>query len=959
MVKQQLRRFLRPIWVALLSSLPLAAMAQGPASRLRGPITGEPATALPGSRPPLAAMATDTGVLPPGTPMDGLTLVFSRSAAQEADLQGVLAAQQDPASPQYHQWLTPDGFGKRFGVADADLARVETWLQGEGFSIQGVNRSHNAMTFSGTAGTVGLAFGTELHSYSLRGETHFAPATTLRLPAALAPLVTAVLHTSDFRPKPSLRLARAQAVPVPDYTSSLTQAHYLTPKDVATMYNVQALYSAGYTGVGQSIAVVGQSYVLTSDVTAFQAAAGLPTNAPTLVLVPNTGVAGISSGDEGESDIDLEYAGGMAPGANVYLVYVGNGATANGNPFNVFDALNYAITENIAPVVSISYGGCEALASASLLNSYNAIYMQAAAQGQSIIASTGDTGSESCYGSPNQTNAVQEQLSASFPASSPYVTAVGGTQMVDGASVAGASTYWASASGTDVTSSLLSYVPEVAWNEDAITKSLSAGGGGASIVFARPTWQTGVPGIAAGSTRLLPDVSLLSAVSAPGYLYCSSDAVNLRAEALTGSCTNGFRDASGKYLLIAGGTSFAAPVLAGMTALLNQVKHATGQGSLNPQLYGLAANPAIYASAFHDITSGTIACPIASTTYCSAAGASGFAAGTGYDEATGLGSLNFANLVSAWPSTSFTALPNSVTTLAPATAQPATGATDVIAINVTSTSTGAVIPTGTVAVSVDGVSSATLTLVNGSANFSYAAAGAGGVHVIKAVYSGDAVHAPSIGTTTVTITTNTPATGSFTLAATNLTVATGSVGTSTVTATPSGGYSGSIVWTLSASTAAPNLCYRIKVLPVSGTQATTTDTLSIGVGAAVCAAPPNLPSMRPVPAIAEKAGNIVPPAGLPARPWKGRPVALGFAGLLLTGFATRRRVRGIPTLLALVSLTAVGLGISGCSGSGTGTGTTGSAPPTAAATTYTLTLTGRDSVSSSIMASTDFTLTTH
>ncbi len=954
MVKQQIRKFVRPAGVALLSWLPLTMSAQGPAARLSGPILSEHAIALPGSRSPLAAMATDAGVVPAGDAIHGMTLVFSRSAAQQADLQALLAAQADPASPQYHQWLTPDSFGQRFGVSDADLARVESWLQGAGFSVEGANRSHNAVTFSGTAGAVGSAFRTELHRYTLGGEMHFAPGTELSLPATLAPLVTAVLHVSDFRPKPSVRLTRAQ-VAAPDYTSSQTQAHFLTPKDMATMYNVQALYSAGYTGVGQSIAVVGQSYVLTSDVTAFQAAAGLPVNAPTLVLVPNTGVSGISSGDEGESDIDLEYAGGMAPGAKVYLVYVGNNDNAG-----VFDALDYAITENIAPVISISYGVCEPLATTSTLNAYNGMYMQAAAQGQSIFASTGDSGSEACFGYSGQTLATQEQVAVSFPASSPYVTAVGGTQMAAGTTASGASTYWATASGTDLSSSLLSYVPEVTWNEDLINSGLSAGGGGASAVFPRAAWQAGVPGIGAGATRLLPDVSLLSALGTPGFLYCSSDLADLQAEALTSSCVNGFRDASGKYLMIAGGTSFAAPALAGMTALLNQVKHSTGQGLLNTQMYALAGNPTTYASAFHDITSGTIACTIASASYCSVAGASGFAAGTGYDEATGLGSINFSNLVSAWPSTASTALPNSVTTLAAATAQPAAGATDAITINVSSTSTSTVTPTGTVAISVDGVTATTVALANGSASYSYIASGAGGTHVIEAAYSGDAGHAPSTGTTTVNIVANTLATGSFTVTAANLTVASGNIGSSAVAITPANGYNGNVVFTLTAPTGAPVLCYRMQygnpstqayTVPVSGV---TSATLLVGVGTSICGSVTNSPYMRPVTVTAQKAGNVVPLS----KPWNATPIAFAFGGLLLTGLATRRRTRGLPTLLALTALTVAGFGLSGCTGSGTGTGTTGSAPPTAAATTYTLTLTGRDSVTSTITASTTLTLTT-
>ncbi len=895
-------------------------------------------------------MAADAGVVPAGTAVKGLTLMFSRTAAQEADLQALLAAQQDPSSPQYHQWLTPDSFGARFGMADADLALVESWLQGEGFSVDGVNRSRNAVTFSGTAGTVGTAFGTELHRYKLDAETHVAPATELSLPAPLAPLITAVLHLSDFRPKPSLRLTHTRTV-APDYTSGQSQAHYLTPKDVATMYDVQAEYSAGYTGVGQSIAVVGQSYVLTSDVTAFQSAAGLTANPPTLVLVPGTGVSGISSGDEGESDIDLEYAGGMAPGANVYLVYVGNNANAS-----VFDALNYAITENIAPVISISYGACEPLSSSASLTSYNAVYMQAAAQGQSIVASSGDLGSEACYGYTGQSTAVQEQLAVSFPASSPYVTAVGGTQMAAGTTAAGASTYWATASGTDVVSSLLSYVPEVTWNEDSTNNGIVASGGGASVVFARPTWQTGVGNIPAGTTRLVPDIALLSAVETPGFLYCSSDLSDLQDEDLTNSCANGFRDSSGKYLLIAGGTSFAAPVMAGMTALLNQVKHSTGQGLLNPEMYSLATNGITFATIFHDITSGTIACTIANANYCSVAGASGYAAGVQYDEATGLGSLDFAKFVSAWPSTTATALPNSVTTLAPASATPTAGAADVVSINVTSTSTSTVTPTGTVALSVDGGTAIPVPLTNGSATYSYTASSTGGTHVITAVYSGDSGHAASKGTTTISITANTVATGSFSLTATNLTAPTGSVGTSTVTATPSGGYTGSVVWTLSTGSAGTNVCYSIGALPVLGTQVATQDTLYIGVGTAVCGSVTNSPFMRPITVAALKASNTP----LPANFVNGKPIAFALASLLLTGFTARRRGRRLPMLLTLTMLTVVGLGLglglTGCSGTGTGQTTT-TPVPTTAASSYTLTLTGSDSVTSTITSSTTFTLT--
>ena len=951
MSQQFRRRTLRPVWAAMVSTLSLLAAAQTPKARLSGPITGD-ATALAGSRPPLARLATDAGALPSGTAMKGLTLVFTRSAAQEADLASLLAAQQDPTSPQYHQWLTPDNFAARFGVAASDLAATEAWLQGQGFSVDGVNRGRNAITFSGTAGTVGTAFRTEFHQYKLSGETHFAPATDLSLPASLSGIVSAVLHTSDFRPKPHFRSAVApQAAPA--FTSSQKQTHFLTPKDVAMMYNITAEYNTGYTGVGQSIAVMGQSYVQTADIAAFRSAAGLPAATPTLVLVPGTGVAGISSGDETESDLDLEYSGGMAPGATVSLVYVGNSPS-----YSAFDALDYAITENIAPVLSISYGGCEPLNSASQLQAYSAMYAQAAAQGQSIFASAGDDGSEDCFGTPGVSTATADQLAVDFPGSSPYVTSVGGTQMASGTTAAGSTTYWGAASSSDNISSLLSYVPEIVWNETSTAQGILAGGGGASIDFPRPSYQAGVPGIPAGTMRLVPDVSLQASIANPGYLYCSSDLDSLEGADLTASCTSGFRDSSGKYLLVAGGTSFAAPIMAGMTALLNQIKHSTGQGLFNTQLYALASNSTTYASAFHDITIGTNACPIASV--CPAQQALLYPAGAGYDEATGLGSVNFANLVTAWPSTSNTALAATVTTLAAASATPGAGAADTITLNVVSATTGAGTPTGTVAVSVDGGPTTSLPLVSGAASFAYIASTTPGSHVITATYIGDTTHAASTSSTSVTITAGTLATGAFGFSVGNLTAPSGSSSTSPVLISPMSGYNGNVVFTLTAPSTAPVVCYQLQYnsmgqttlgfsVPVAGiTQAT----LGVGVGAAQCGSVTNDPSWRIVKPAVLKA-SLTPPASKPSH---GVPVLAALAGLLVTGFAARRRARRLPMLLAMGLLTAVTLGAVGC-GNGGGTGESTSTPVPTSGSSYTLTLTGTDSVTSSITSSTNFTLT--
>lgn len=634
------------VLVVAVSSL-FAQSTVAPLTRLTAPIDNHHRVLLPGSHPPRALPGNDAGAVAPSTALQGISLIFSRTAAQENDLQTLLAAQQNPASPLYHQWLTPEQFAARFGVSDADIASTEAWLQQQGFTVDGVSRSRNRLFFSGTAAQVASAFGAEIHRYTVDGESHFAPNGDLTLPAALSGIIASVNNLSSFRPRPNVRLRTAQ----PEFTSNTSGRHYFSPRDIATAYDINAAYSAGYTGAGQSMAIVGQSAIVTTDITNFQTAAGLAAQAPTLVLVPSSGTSTVVSGDESESDLDLEYSGGIAKGATVYFVYTGKGS---GN-YDVSDALNYAIEQKIAPVISISYGFCEGANSASFLTAENSYLAQAASQGQTVIASSGDTGSSGCYGFSGISTATAESLQVNWPASSQYVTAVGGTEISSADDLS--STYWSSANGSDVISSVLSYIPEIAWNDgyynNGSTVTLSATGGGTSALFPRPSWQTGVTGIGSGSFRLVPDVALYSSSSYPGYLYCSSDT---NATGVSGSCSNGFRNSS-NTLTVAGGTSFAAPIFAGMVAIINQAKSSTGQGVLGNTLYSLAANAGTYASAFHDITSGTNECPAASGV-CTTATENSYSTGTGYDEVTGLGSVDFNNLLNAWTgsvsTTSFT-----------------------------------------------------------------------------------------------------------------------------------------------------------------------------------------------------------------------------------------------------------------------------------------------------------------
>ena len=678
-------------FLAATCSFTLKLSAQTPAPRISAEIDNTQRAVLLGSHPPKARAEYDAGRMLAGTPLQGMSIVFSRSAAQETDLQALLAAQQDPASPLYHQWLTPEQFASRFGVADADIAKVQFWLQQQGFAIDGVSRSKNRLTFSGASDQVEAAFAVELHYYNVDGTKHFAPSTDLSIPTALAPMVQTVRNLSTFRPKPHVKIVAPQLAPQPNFTSSQSGNHYLSPGDVATIYDITPAYNAGYTGSGQSIADVGQSEIAFSDIENFESAAGLPKKDPVRVPVPNTGTPAISPGDESESDLDLEYSGAIARGATIYFVYVGNSAN-----HNVFDALTYAIENNTAPVITISYGDCESDLGSGEYSLLNATLAQAASQGQSVISASGDNGSTDCHGNTNQSTAAQEALAVDFPASSQYVTGMGGTEFPAADVAVGNNTYWIPQGTSDAISSALSYIPEMVWNDDSAPvgstpADLSSGGGGTSILTARPSWQTGVTGIPAGSFRLVPDISLTASPNNAGFLYCSSDT----SVKVTGSCAHGFRDANNQFLTVAGGTSFDAPIFAAMVAIINQKLKSTGQGVVNPTLYKLAGDTNTYASAFHDITSGNNNCTVAGSTVCSAAGQSEFSATIGYDEASGLGSVDFNNLLTAWPgssssSKSFTMTATAATVTAggsvssTVTITPQSGYTGTIAFTVTS-----------------------------------------------------------------------------------------------------------------------------------------------------------------------------------------------------------------------------------------------------------------------------------
>ena len=886
--------------------------AQGAKPQISGRVGQGSRVRLAHSMSPRVLNGEDLGPVAGDLRMQGVTLVFRRSASQEAELQALLSAQQDPTSPQFHQWLTPASFGQRFGMADEDIAATERWLKTQGFAIDGVSAARDRITFSGTAQQVADAFGTSLHHYRVEGQIHTAPSTDLSLPEELAPLTSAVMHLADFRPAPSIQPAAR-----PKYTST-TGAHYLMPNDLEVMYD---LPSKGARG--QSVAIVGQTDVDTVNDSIGRFVAQTGGTVQQDVLVPGTGPQAISPDDNAEADIDLEYSAGVNRAGTVFYVYVG------GDPdYSVFDALAFAINTNIAPVISISYGECETLLTPNEIEQGNALFEQASSQGQTVIAASGDAGGEGCAFVPSNelTTTQQQALAVDYPADSPYVTAVGGTQMSAGSFAAGTSSYWGPQSTAYDVTSLLSYVPEIAWNEDS-SNGLMASGGGASAVLSRPAWQTGVPGIASGTTRLVPDVAFQASTNSPGFLFCADD--------IGSACANGTTVSTA--FDIGGGTSFATPAFAEMVAVLNSDTGSFGLGNLNPTLYKIAATSA-GASVFHDITSGTSACT-AGDPGCSAAGQSGFAAGTGYDEATGLGSVDYLQLLATWPKVQ-AATPYTTTISLLSVSGSTPGGPTSLSFQVTVDQTPLPgVPqanlTGNISVLVDGVVVATnvpdayRTSYGISAGYDFTAPTSVGSHVVTVIYAGDSTHAPSQKTAAFMVG-NPIATGGVSIAINNVTVPANGSANTTITVTPSGGYVGRLAWSMTLESANSVLvCYEIPSTAVKGV---TQITLFLGAGTTCTNATASLRNGTAEYATRERQ----------RAPWESVSFA---AGVLLCWLPVRKRARGLGTLLCVTVIAAVS-GLCGCGGSG------GSSSPQP----ITVTVQAHDSVNSGISATTTFSL---
>ncbi len=661
-------------------------------------------TRLSGTVSPRVAVSRDMGPLPGGTPIYGMSIVFSLSPAQQKDLTQLLKEQQTKGSPLYHQWLKPGQFAARYGVSASDLSKVAAWLQTQGFTGITVPPDADRITFNGTAAQVNAAFRTQLHRYLRNGEANWANASEVSVPSAFAGMTIGVAHLNTFRPRPHIAFRRVHARVqsavggmTPHYTvfdQNNNEVNLIAPADSAVIYDVTALYNHNINGSGQTLGIVGQTDITAniSDVAHFRSLSGLnPSNVPTQILVPNSGTAQQYAGDLEEADIDVEWSGAIAQNAQVVYVTVGN----NQN-YGVFDSLQYAIQTPLMsnntkylPVISISYGACEqAFSGSSQITMMERILEQANSQGQTVIASAGDSGSADCdlgYNSQNQIVAASQGLAVDYPGSSQYVTSAGGTSF--SGDINNQAKYWSS-NNSSSNGSALSYIPETTWNDTPdmaglnASGNLSAGGGGASTLFPKPSWQVG-SGVPNDGHRDVPDISLSADPDHDGYVLCTTETDTNGNLTGTSSCVYPVGSGEVPYFdasnsgSIYGGTSIVAPQLAGMVTLWNQQAGNTGGvGNVNPILYLEAQENG---GAFHDTTTGSnaVVCQQGSPDCVADPNESGnfiescCNAGPGYDEATGLGSVDAGAMAAIWPNVtaanaSFSLLPQTSTLTVPA-----------------------------------------------------------------------------------------------------------------------------------------------------------------------------------------------------------------------------------------------------------------------------------------------------
>jgi hypothetical protein len=945
------------ICILIFSTLSFAAAPD----RISGPIVSGQLVKLSAGVPLKAQPQYDLGRVDPSLKLGYMTLLTVPSASQQKAIDQLLAQQQNPRSPQYHKWLTPEQYADRFGLSPNDIQKLCVWLQSQGFAIVRVARGRNFIVFSGTAAQAESAFQTEIHNFDINGEKHFSNTTPISIPAALSGVVAGIRGLSNFPAKSHAIRAK------PAYTEpGAGQGYWIAPGDITTMYDLQPLYSAGFDGTGQTLAVMGETDVYLADLNDFRTIFDLPqisgctfftgtnvietcstTNFKYVVVEGQTDPGSPDSkqsGDLLEADIDLEYSNAVAQQA--LIMYV-NAPDHTGN--GVWDSWYYAVDQDLAPVITLSYGNCElseaqyGAANPGLRGTFGLDepeLKKANLEGITFMNSTGDNDAVEC--DPNSTDPngtlATGGLAVSYPASSPEVTGVGGTMIPY---TEYTTTYWSASNGS-TGGSAIKYVPEQGWNDaqewslacaaqasdygtfcDGITSweaaqemtniGIVGGGGGLSNCvninndtgicdnppnggFAQPTWQASlaVPGETTAAVRFSPDVSLIASVFWPGFIICTPENEIGSGSGSTSICASGISGFfSAGYTF--GGTSFASPMFAGMVTLLNQYLGSSGLGNINPTLYSLAATPTN--GAFNQVKVGSNGAycepgtPAGQPTslQCPSSGTNfiGFDASE-FDPTTGYNLVTGLGSVDAYKLAK--AWANSRATSTTVLAATPTSATLDQSVQLTATVSPSS-ATGVVTFSTGSTTLGTASLSSGVASISTTSLPVG-TDTVTASFPGDGYNQASTGTTTVDVTA--PA---FTLSAPNspAPILAGESTTSTFTVTPGGGtFTEAVTF---ACNNLPDATVGCSASPIAQ-GATGVQTVTLAITTAGPNTSAGSGSRR------RKADN--------RSPWL--PLALPLAGIVMAGFAGRRVSKYSAIAGLCVSLVLLGL-LLACGGS--------------------------------------------
>ncbi len=856
---------------------------------------------LRGQHAPWALPQDIRGVVPGDTVLEHLTVVLKRSPEQQRAFERFLEQLQDPSSRNYHRFLTPVQVGKRFGVSQHDIDAISGWLRSQGLRVNSVSNSRMMIDFSGTTALVGAAFATEMRYYVVNGEQRMAVADDPQIPAALAGVIQSVsgLITVNDHPYHGAGQAEVPAdgsdLPALSICNGGSCTNFVTPDDFSTIYDLSGAWNFDLLGGGQTIAIIGRAKVYDPDIENFQALSGIGEKDPTVIVPPNgldpgppAGTGGTASEDQLEATLDVMRSTSIALDATIDLVVSADDNGVSGLRI----AAQYVVDTNPVPaqIMNISFGACEADRTLADVQFWDALFSQGAAEGISTFVASGDAGAAGCD-AYFQTPPSSQQASPNYICSSSYSTCVGGTEFAD---TADPGLYWQQSSNNGPPyASALSYIPEGGWNEPLNSKGgtqAASSGGGVSAYIPTPSWQTGT-GVPGTQGRYTPDIAFTSSAH-DGYFGCLAASGGTHP----GDCVVRNGQFYFEYFY---GTSAAAPDMAGIAALLNQ-KLGAPQGELNQRLYQLAASPGY--EVFHDVTvgsSGVSGCVVTTPSMCNnstpsptglTGGLSGYLVTAGFDEVTGLGSIDVTNLLSGWvagsaTTTSITSNPN------PSNLNVS------VTFTATVTTSGANPPTGTVTFYDGTTDLGNGTTLNGSQVSTYVTpALLPGNHSMTAVYRGDANNAPS--TSPALIQTITAPTFAWTAnGSTTGTALSGLTATYNFTATPTG-----------AETFITNVSFSCSGLPDATVSCTFNPTGiapglgSTGVQLTITTTGPNAP-----------VGNTLRRMAGRHSPWL--PMTLPLAGIVMIGFAGRKMSKGSAIAGACVSLALLGI-LAACGGGG-------------------------------------------